>query len=41
MEENLIETSPIEEAEFEEQIKNVATNNLQQMIKNFWENGTL
>lgn len=41
MEENLIESSPIGEASFEEQIRDVADNNLQQMIQNFWENGTL
>lgn len=40
-ENNLVESSPIEDAQFEEQIHNVAENNYQQMYKNFSENGTL
>lgn len=41
MEENLVEGKPIEEAQFEERIHDVAENNYQQMYRNFLENGTL
>lgn len=40
-ENNLVESSPIEDAQFEEQIHDIAENNYQQMYKNFLENGTL
>lgn len=41
MEENLIEGKPIEEGTFEEQVHNVAENNLSAMIDNFLKDGTL
>jgi hypothetical protein len=41
MEENLVQSTPIEEAQFEEQIHSVAENNLGAMIENFMQNGTL
>lgn len=40
-ENNLVESNPIEDAQFEEQIHDVAQNNYRQMYKNFFEDGTL
>ena len=41
MEEKLVQSAPINEAQFEEQIHSVSENNLMAMIENFMQNGTL